>query len=71
MMVCFLFFFFTENTVCSELENTLNSNLDQFLALLRDARYDIYLSLQFLQLHSVASLKRGRFLFRLKKAVKD
>lgn len=32
------FFVFAENTVCSELENTLNSNLDQFLALLRDAR---------------------------------
>lgn len=46
MMVCFLFF--AENTVCSELENTLNSNLDQFLALLRDARYDMYMCLTLL-----------------------
>ncbi|KAJ7377755.1 Mediator of RNA polymerase II transcription subunit 14 [Desmophyllum pertusum] len=31
-----------DNTVCSELENTLNSNLEQFLTMLRDARCQLY-----------------------------
>ena len=31
--------FFVDNAVCSELENSLNANLDQFLTVLRDARY--------------------------------
>ena len=33
-----------DNAVCTELENTLNVNLDQFITVLRDARYDIQLS---------------------------
>ena len=33
-----------DNAVCTELENTLNANLDQFITVLRDARYDVQLS---------------------------
>ncbi|XP_078381041.1 mediator of RNA polymerase II transcription subunit 14-like isoform X2 [Oculina patagonica] len=31
-----------ENSACTELENTLNNNLDQFLTVLRDARCQLY-----------------------------
>ncbi|XP_022785059.1 mediator of RNA polymerase II transcription subunit 14-like isoform X3 [Stylophora pistillata] len=31
-----------DNAVCTELENTLNTNLDQFLTVLRDARCQLY-----------------------------